>query len=626
MVRGGIVRFFIALILMLVIVSSFAFADENGTVDEPADAGMTDPLSEPITDVPASTTVPSMGGGLDLARSYSWLYDEVRNSSSMDVSVRALSDIALIQGNPGEMSGLIEALRDFEDTTNHCWPTGGCRVKDSALATLALSLAGQDVTEEVEWLKSARVPGLSGGEWWIVIKASNNGTCQFSYPGGEQTFQITNDMIRRGTGGGYTSGRYYINLNELSSTLRTQTLPEIAVGCDPNLLNPIITLIYKPSQSTFFIQRSDAVSNLNFNLANACFGNQVPTGSCNYESTAYATWALLEIHNVRSDLGLSLEEIGTHIYLESQALNRRSDPVSLGLLNRILVRSGSAAPSFIDDLVKLQRPVDGSWGGDAIATSIASFGLTGTNQGDAVARGIAYLSERVSDDGSWSNSIEATSWALIALHGAELSRVTVGGGAVSTSSEEICGNGIDDDMDGADDCAEIECLDNPICQCVNNIQDGDETGIDCGGSCPSACLDQEEFLDEPLESFGDEPEFLDDPLDDTVDEEGGSLWWLWVLIILILIGGGIFFYVKYVKTGKVKLEDIFKKKPKGPSFEDFRKKAEFKPVVGAKPIARPAAGRPQPRPMPGRPGPAVKPKGDDALEKSIREAQNLLKK
>lgn len=605
MVRGGKELFLILVILMLILGSFFVYAqDENSTTN---------------TNSSASTLSPS---SFNPTTSYNWLYQHVKNSSSMNVDVRALSTIALIQGNPGELSGIVEALKDKEDSNNGCWPSGGCKVKDTALGTLTLALAGQDVSKEVGWLKSARVPGLSGGEWWIVIKGSSNGSCQFSYQGGNKTFNLQDDRIRQ-SNGGFTNGQYYIGLNELSTSLRNQLQPDVVVGCDPNLLNPIITLIYKPSASTFFIQRSDAGANVDLKLANACFGTQVPAGTCNYESTSYATWALLEVGAITNDQSLSLENIGTHIYLESQALNKKSDPIALGLLNRILIKASSAAPSFISDLVKLQRPVDGSWGGDVIATSIASFSLTGSDQSDSVARGINYLTGRVGADGSWGASIEATSWALIALHGGDLSRIVVGGGNVSTTTPEICGNGIDDNHNGADDCAEQECLTNPICKCVNGIKDPDEQGVDCGTTCPTACTEQEPHVEQQAQeqNNGTTPP----PEQIPQEEKKSSLWWLWLLIILVLIGGGILFYVKYIKTGKIELSNLFKKKPKGPTFDEFRRQAEFRPIQQPQRPQTISPTRPMQAMRPTAPANKPKSKDEEELERSIKEAEKLLK-
>jgi parallel beta-helix repeat protein len=47
---------------------------------------------------------------------------------------------------------------------------------------------------------------------------------------------------------------------------------------------------------------------------------------------------------------------------------------------------------------------------------------------------------------------------------------------------EICDNGLDDDCDGFTDGKDIDCA-AVIDTCSNGIRDGDEEGVDCGGSC-----------------------------------------------------------------------------------------------------------------------------------------------
>ncbi|MCX6711461.1 MAG: MopE-related protein [Candidatus Woesearchaeota archaeon] len=54
---------------------------------------------------------------------------------------------------------------------------------------------------------------------------------------------------------------------------------------------------------------------------------------------------------------------------------------------------------------------------------------------------------------------------------------------------EICNNGLDDNCNSKTDAQDDLCKTNS--HCFNNIKDGDETGKDCGGSCPtcSSCTD-----------------------------------------------------------------------------------------------------------------------------------------
>ncbi len=591
-----------------------------------------------------TSDVTTASAGFDQAKSYDWLYEKMVNATFTS-DIRSLGTLALIQGTNKDISGLIDEIKKLEDSTLGCWPKEGCKVKDSALATLALALSGQDVSKEVQWLKSARIPGLTGNDWLVVIKSGSDGTCDLTYPGATaaKTFNIVADKVKTPTGT-FTADQYYIKLSDLNPGLvgaGAQLQPKITVSC-PNLQNPIVTLVYKPNVNTFFIQKSDPAANLELVLANACFKASANSNTCDYESTAYATWALVEIGFMNSNPELTLDKIGTHIYLEAKALDKKSDPKVLGLLNRILVKSGSAAVSFINDLVNIQRVNDGSWGnGDVLATAVASFGLTGTDKADGVSKGLGFLTSRVLSDGSWPGGVEATAWSLVALHGGELTRISVPVSSTTGGANEICGNNIDDDGDGVFDCGEAECAVTELCHCQNSVKDGDETGIDCGGLDCSACTEAASCSSDIDCSFGEEcvlgecvqkTEITSTPeceTDDECDEgeecvdnkcvaeeetppaEESSLWWLWLIIILLILGGGFFFYVKFIKTGKIS----FKKKSKGQTFEDYRRSAETRPPQ--RPITRPVA--------PVRPSPGAKAKEDDELEKSLKEAQKLLK-
>ncbi len=56
------------------------------------------------------------------------------------------------------------------------------------------------------------------------------------------------------------------------------------------------------------------------------------------------------------------------------------------------------------------------------------------------------------------------------------------------SCSNLCGDG--DNCGGNEDCASDLCSDAGICvspSCSNDVRDGDETDVDCGGSCPDGC-------------------------------------------------------------------------------------------------------------------------------------------
>ncbi|MFH2005055.1 MAG: DUF4215 domain-containing protein [bacterium] len=79
--------------------------------------------------------------------------------------------------------------------------------------------------------------------------------------------------------------------------------------------------------------------------------------------------------------------------------------------------------------------------------------------------------------------------------------------------DEVCDNGVDDDGDGAIDCADPDCThgrcgDSMRCQAgacqavclIDGVQNGSETGVDCGGLCAACPLSscQALLLDDPL--------------------------------------------------------------------------------------------------------------------------------
>ena len=114
MVRGG--KLIVLSLIILVILSTFVYSQ--------------------LSDLDPVVTSPT---GFDLDVSYSWLYERLVNMTT-PIDVRSLATIALIQRGSGQFSGLIEEIHDLEDQTQNCWPTTGCKVKDTALATLALAI------------------------------------------------------------------------------------------------------------------------------------------------------------------------------------------------------------------------------------------------------------------------------------------------------------------------------------------------------------------------------------------------------------------------------------------------------------------------------------------------------
>ncbi|HLC86118.1 MAG TPA: hypothetical protein VJG30_02450 [Candidatus Nanoarchaeia archaeon] len=588
--KRGTARAITAIILTLILTLNFATATEH----EEQDTENTNSLN---------TNQDAVEG---LINSYEWLYNTT-TTKSLDVQERSTALMALLGQPTRELSGIVEELVKTEDPVQHCWPKGGCKTKDSALATLALYLAGQDVTQEVKWLKDAKISMGNKGEWWLVIKSSTDGTCSIKYGNRPaKPFELEGDKIKK------ARGEYYINLNEIDTNILRTVTPKIEADCSA-IPSTIITLIFKPDANTFFIQKSEAVTNTELIVANACYGTGKSTSTCDYESTAFASWALLEM----GEIGSTKEDMGTIIYMESQL--KPGNLIHLSLLNRVLLKSSSVAPSFLEELAKQQKQ-DGSFNGDAYVTSLAILAMDGTEKTENVGRARDYLLRKAGKDGSWNRNIRNTAFALLALHGVDLGRAAIEEIEPVNIKREICGNNIDDDNDGVQDCGEEECKEEELCRTTEEKpeeeeQEGCTASADCesGQECKfGVCIQKEE---ETEETPADLPE------DETPPKENGGSIWVWVLILItaLLVLGAIF-YFKFVKTGKVSLKDLFRKKKKQ-TFEDYRRVAEFRPVEQPR-QTQPARQQTPPRIAPQR---AVKSKEEEELERSLREAEKLIK-
>ena len=660
MKRGYVIR---SIILLFLIIISILLLIADEITDKPDGGGLTKDEGGLGTD--DSTTSGNSATAISLDKnqlSYQWLLNKTTDNTN-GVSDDSLAIIALLGSGNLDLTQLVDRLKNKMDKNVGCWPNNGCKVKDTSLATLAMYAAGQDeeAIAGIKWLKEARIPGLRGGEgWWLVIKGSSgDGSCIISYKGRSKTFNFKEDKIKE------LGGKSYINLLQIDPTiLSSGILPVLNVDCS-NLPGSIITLLYKPNVNSFFIQKSETAANAEFKVSNSCFGEAKSSGNCDYESSLYATWALLEM----GDSGLKLDEIGDNIYLQSKIKNINIK--DLALLNRILYLSSSTTPSFVTELASKQKS-GGDWDGDSFTSALSIFGLSGnTEQSDVVNRGVSYIERRRSPkDGLWDNSVRNTAMALIALHGVDLAKSQIADASIpskgrTSKGSEDCTNDLDDDGDTFADCGDSDCEEDKKTFCSNDLIDGCEEQVDCGGFCSSCedkglstttteeckldsecdtgqecssgnCVDKREEGCKTNDECSSNEQCVSGKC---LPKEESSLWWLWLIIIIVILGGaGGFIYVKYVKTGKIDLKHLFKKKTRGPTFEEFRIQNQFRPANN-RPNVKPSNGSNQAnarQPNGTRPanastgvirpnGQNVKSKEDLELERSIKEAERLIK-
>lgn len=515
----------------------------------------------------------------DEEKSYSWLRSNTENWNSLNVPDASLAILAF-NNNGDDSSKGVSNLMSRRDPTG-CWPSGGCKVIDTAFATLALERSGKNVDDEVLWLtdkKGAINPALSTGNWLIQIEAPSEGICKVVY-GANKTkeFKVEGNKV---------GGDWWIDIEkDLQGDLIKNSVSEIVdVNCGALSGAIIISLLYK-SGNNFFILEQHSESKATLTINNGCYGTTLTGSGCDYTSTMYASWALNEIE----------ENIATRAYLESQI------PAS-GDLEHAVVGRITKKPLYLDYL-REEQDKNGAWTeGDTYNTAFSVFALsTNSDYSDVEGMGSDYLKRTVANDGYWNNDVGDTAMALIALHGRDLESASVSVSELAETNvtgqdvEMWCDNGVDDDGDGKADCFDSDCEDFSDC-----LEETEETD-DCGngfcdfGEDKFSCLDDCEEEDITTTTDGKDEK-----------EEKGFPWGVVIGIVsgLLVLGGGALFYLRFVKLGK--LSGLFKKKPSKPrpSFESYTKERPIQQVR--------------------RPVQPARTKYDDELEKSLREAEKLL--
>lgn len=631
-------RLFSVMVIALFLCSFFVLAvDENAgdtTTDNSEDAESTADnagvnADETATSDTTETTLVEEPKGYSAKKSTDWLRRETESVDGLSPFQLSLVILALNNQNV-DVDSDVAVLKDpanFDSETG-CFPVDNCKVSDSSMGLVALEKTSQDEFSKIkDYLLqgNAQTAGLKEGEWRLQLDVAGNGTCTITYGDNNRSkrFEVDDAGVIKGT-----SGKYFIDISkELDSSLIGSKISQpLLVDCAD--LSGVASLVYylRKGNSYFLLDSQPLSAGMaDLRIINACFRARAGTGGCDLLSSLYGTWGLVEA-------GVPLNEIGTLPYLESTIITSPGNDLHNAILVRILQKSGNAN-SYFDNL--LVSKSGGSWGrGDIYTTAWVLFALqkASGSYGDSLTAATSFLEKRNKDDGSWNQNVQNTAMALIALSGADLTKTHVGGsGVVNPDASnpsideiaEICAGKMDDKY-GRTGCSSLECKDSENCVCKNGRKDSGEEDVDCGGSC-------EPCVSEDLQDAGEDGEIVDaegeDIQDDgittpgtgTAPKSSSSLIWVIIAIILIVVaGGGAIVYLK--SQGKLdSLGNIFRRKPKGPSFDEFKRQLESRPVMPSQP------SRPVQRPMPSRTLPVRKAAVDEELEKSLKEAEKLLK-
>lgn len=603
MKKAGVILIFILLFSL-----AFVIADTNSS-----------------TTSTSSTTLLANQSKLD--KGYTCLEAKVDGKCST-LSIPEISFIILSNPSDDITSECKTALLAKKDSAA-CWPSGSCKIKETALAVLALNNLGEDTDASQEWLLSKNK--TAEDIVWYLEQDSNNATqCKITYSGSDYSVTVGDNKKFSADAGSClvrTPSAFWL---QVSTSCYDK---EFAVSCDKDFIS---TLLYRyVNLPTIYVssdtKSSPALGTTSLKINARCFG----TSSCDYEGSLWASIALLKTGN-------SIENFLPYLIALSE-VNKRYLPNSF-------IYSVTGFDDYGTRLVQEQRlgnywEAESSANGKFYDTALGILALKQSSS-ENVNKAKLWLEFSQDSSGCWKSSSEIKDTAIILW--AITDRAASSGGTAHTTT---CSEGNFFCIPSSD-CPSNEQLGNyycsglsSVCCKTENLKTCEEySGVSCSSGkicdgnerkasdnancCLGTCEDIEPEED-PCEAAGNFCKSSCSENQESVQEDcsGGlvccknkvakdSNLWIWLLIIAILIVLGIIIYILrhkiqlfwFNRKNKVKQEPS---KPQPP----FQPRPGFPPLRGGRPMPAPVKQPIPSRPVPIRP--PIKPSGkqDETFKK-----------
>ena len=562
---------------------------------------------------------------------------ETRNCSSLTTEEKAFALLALSY-DPELRDDCKNALMAEKDS-NNCWPAGSCKLKETALVTLALHKLNEDTGDYETWLLNQNKT-IENLIWYLQIDADTETTCKIGYSDAEYEITIgANKKINQGAGSCLSPAmsNYWLQISD------TCLNREFAISCDEGFFT---NLLYKKSDSSTIYVSSETHSaaangKTNEQVNVLCFKEN---GRCDYEGSL---WAALALENTGADIE------PFRPYLIALA----PDNEKYGANAFLLMIEGD---SYLSRLITSQT-ITGYWRfmdstyNQFYDTALALMALYNRVAEDADTAK-EWLLDHQTNEGCWNNNnIRDTAFILYAawrrapstsnIGGATIEYCDVYGGYCSARTDCESGGGIVlnnffclsgvccDREPSTPSCSEQggqECTSGTSCDrapviaadtndcclsnCVTPAQDTEceQQSYYCRSSCLSGEVEKPYDCDSGYDCCGAEP--VTPGVEPTK-----SYWWIWLLIILIILVVIAIIFRDKIKTQIFAMKSKFKKSP--PSQSQQRNRM-FSPMMG--PVPR--LMRPGPRPM-GPPRSSGRPPAKQASSSKVdKDYEDTLKK
>lgn len=514
----------------------------------------------------------------DANKAYAWLVSSGSNGNYENSVVTtafatlALRSLASADAQVYAQQGLTW-IKTQEDTEKHCWPKGGCTVKDTAFAIKVLDEFGEDTGAAEEWLRKSLTPALKDN-WLLEIITSANGTCKIAYFK-DNSKEVSLPVEGHGSYSKFPTCSYqtFLDINSClgeSNLVNNNPLLELTVNCNDLGPGTILALIYR-SANTFNIIKNAASAKDRLVIDNACF-TKSGSGSCDFDSSLFATWILSEMNS----------DVKSLLYLKERADSFRTLDNTMLYLS---VTDQESKDFYLNNLKQKQR-IDGSFDKNIEDTAFALLALDAASASEESTKAVDWLKSKQDIEGSWENNRYKTALVLYAaFQGTAVTLIppSVVPGIPPASCDN---NGICDGLETSSTCPN-DCTSNDVCFVDNRCSsEFGETYLNCEDDCScgdGVCDDAEQIdgsceidcaFEEPdtqlptavcgnnIQESGEECDGSDDLAcpgtcqTDCSCEQEKSNTWLWIvfflLLTIVIIG-----YFTYRKTHPVEEQKPF---------------------------------------------------------------------
>ena len=269
-------------VLLLVISLSFIVIAADNETDTTAGA-----ISTTTTDNTAVVT-----------KAYNCLKNKVAdagNCKELSAEEQALSLLALAYDETSQQN-CQSALNDFSNN-DLCWPSTGCRIKETAQAILAKDYIMQDTSSSESWLISKNMTP-EDLIWYLQIDTEEASECKVNIDDGqERGFSIDSDKKLSGDAGGCLVRAQDDYWFRISSSCYSR---KFTISCEKSFVTNL--LYQKENSQTIFVSSKTSQASANGQTEEKvdvrCFGQGT---SCDYEGSLWAVLALSKTgHDISS--------------------------------------------------------------------------------------------------------------------------------------------------------------------------------------------------------------------------------------------------------------------------------------------------------------------------------------